>query len=149
MAFDSHRTKPSSEIVGTRPVGLRERYSSSWVPPKSPPASWRRNGISSSSQHQSTFCTLYEFFLPQTSSIRGPLSPSSARPFNHDTFLRCLQATRMCYPAGHPSYRACSAVYFPSSAVLHDVAEVSALAQLLSATSLVCRLEMSVWEALL
>src|SRR5918998_4412908 len=68
MAFDSHRAKSPSVIVGTRPVGLRARYSTSLVPPNSPPASWRRKGIPSSSQHQSTFCTLKEFFLPQISS---------------------------------------------------------------------------------
>src|SRR5687768_946028 len=73
MVFDSQRVKPSSEIVGTRPVGLLARYPSSSVPPNSPPASCRWYGISSSSQHQSTFCTLKEFFLPQTSSTTYPL----------------------------------------------------------------------------
>src|SRR5215212_9966469 len=68
MAFDSHRAKSPSVMVGTRPVGLRARYSSSLVPPNSPPASWRRKGIPSSSQHHSTFCTFIEFFLPQISS---------------------------------------------------------------------------------
>src|SRR5215213_1265037 len=68
MALDSHRAKSPSVIVGTSPVGLRARYSSSLVPPNSPPTSWRRKGIPSSSQHHSTFCTFIEFFLPQISS---------------------------------------------------------------------------------
>src|ERR671912_787552 len=83
MVFDSHSVKPSSEIVGTRPVGLAARYSSSSVPPNRPPASWRRYGTSSSSQHQSTFCTLNEFFLPQTSIIaRSLLNASRLRQSN-------------------------------------------------------------------
>src|SRR5919112_122132 len=69
MELDSQSVRPPSAMVGTRPVGLRWRYSSWSVPPNLPPASWRWYGTSSSSQHHSTFCTLNEFFLPQISSI--------------------------------------------------------------------------------
>src|SRR2546423_12335213 len=69
MALDSQRTKPSSSMVGTRPFGLRLRYSGEFTTPKAAPASMRLYSIAISSQHQSTFCTLIELFLPQITSM--------------------------------------------------------------------------------
>src|SRR5215210_5049424 len=97
MAFDSHRAKSPSVIVGTRPVGLRARYSSSLVPPNSPPTSWRRKVIPSSSQHHSTFCTFIEFFLPQISSIAYPSLHAYSDSCRADS-SRSLPGIGLCDP---------------------------------------------------
>src|ERR671913_685271 len=101
MEFDSHRAKSPSVIVGTRPVGLRARYSSSPVPPNSPPTSWRRKDIPSSSQHHSTFCTFIEFFLPQISSTAYS-SRSAYRDSCRADSSRSLPGIGVCDP---PSVR--------------------------------------------
>src|SRR5918997_2451659 len=72
MVFDSQRSKPSSERRVTRPVGFRERKSGSLFAPYRQPASYRSKGTSSSPRHHSTFCTLTEFALPQTSITPSP-----------------------------------------------------------------------------
>src|SRR6516164_4222736 len=65
-------------MVGTRRFGLMLRYSGVFTTPKAPPASLRSYSRPISSQHHSTFCTLTEFFLPQTTSIlRLPGNESS------------------------------------------------------------------------
>src|SRR5215203_1249042 len=101
MALDSHRAKSPSVIVGTSPVGLRARYSSSLVPPNSPPTSWRRKGIPSSSQHHSTFCTFIEFFLPHISSTAYS-SLSAYRGSRRADSSRSLAGIGVCDP---PSVR--------------------------------------------
>src|SRR6266699_4684355 len=63
-----------SLTVGTRPLGLRLRYSGSRLPPNGPPTSRRSKGISSSAQHHSTFWTLDELARPQIFSIDASLA---------------------------------------------------------------------------
>src|SRR5438132_2037416 len=58
-----------SLTVGTRPFGLSWRYSGSRLPPNGPPRSARSNGMSSSAQHHSTFCTFDEVERPQIFSM--------------------------------------------------------------------------------
>src|SRR3954454_16681842 len=60
-----------SLTVGTRPLGLRLRYSGSRLPPNGPPTSRRSNGRSSSAQHHSTFWTLEDVDRPQIFSMEG------------------------------------------------------------------------------
>src|SRR5258708_37385251 len=69
MVFDSHRIRPSSLIVGTRPLGFIVRYSESRLPPKGPPRSTRSYSMPSSAQHHNTFCTLDEVVRPQIFNI--------------------------------------------------------------------------------
>src|SRR5581483_7832809 len=70
IEFDSHMTRSPSITVGTRPFGLRRRYSGSWLPPNGPPQSVRSYSMPSSAQVHSTFCTLDEVVRPQIFSIR-------------------------------------------------------------------------------
>src|SRR6516162_3384700 len=72
IVFDSQRIKPSSLIVGTRPLGFIARYSGSRLPPNGPPRSTRSYSMPSSAQHQSTFWTLDEVVRPQIFSIVAP-----------------------------------------------------------------------------
>src|SRR5512135_3645020 len=72
MACDSHSTKPSSSMVGTRPFGLSLRYSGVLTTPNCMPASTRSKGSPSSSQHHSTFLTLTELGRPQIFNIAFP-----------------------------------------------------------------------------
>src|SRR5467141_4609858 len=67
--FDSQSIRPSSLIVGTRPLGFIVRYSGSRLPPKGPPRSTRSYSMPSSAQHHNTFCTLDEVVRPQIFSI--------------------------------------------------------------------------------
>src|SRR5215813_5408192 len=69
MVLDSHRTNGPSSMVGTSPFGFNARYCGVLTTPKLPPASRRWYCWPSSSQHQSTFCTLTELFRPQILSI--------------------------------------------------------------------------------
>src|SRR5688572_30947385 len=69
MVWDSHRTKPSSRIVGTRPVGFMPRYSGVLFTPNCMPASMRSYFRPSSSAAHSTFFTLTELTRPQIVSI--------------------------------------------------------------------------------
>src|SRR5271154_6610536 len=69
MECDSHRMKPSSSSVGTRPFGFILRYSVVFTTPYCMPALRRSNSRPSSSRHQSVFFTLTEFFRPQIFSI--------------------------------------------------------------------------------
>src|SRR5437588_7449025 len=62
-------TRSPSLTVGTSPFGLSLRYSGSRLPPNGPPRSTRSNGMSSSAQHHSTFCTFDEVVRPQIFSI--------------------------------------------------------------------------------
>src|SRR5262245_20918259 len=66
MAFDSHRTRPPSSMVGTRPFGFIRRYSGVPTTPKAMPASIRRCATPTSASAHITFCTLTEFVRPQT-----------------------------------------------------------------------------------
>src|SRR3546814_3834347 len=80
MLYDSHRTNPSSSMVGTRPFGFMARYSGVRLPPNGPPTSTRSNGSPSSAHVQRTFMTLLELVRPQTLSIEGdPLTASIRR----------------------------------------------------------------------
>src|SRR4051812_44579700 len=69
MVCDSHSTKPSSFIVGTRPVGFIFRYSGVLLTPNCSPASMRSYFRPSSSTVQSAFFTLTELTRPQIFSI--------------------------------------------------------------------------------
>ena len=69
MECDSHRMKPSSSMVGTRPFGFILRYSGVLTTPNCMPASMRSYSRPSSSRHQSAFFTLTEFVRPQIFSI--------------------------------------------------------------------------------
>src|SRR5258706_16197365 len=73
MLCDSHSTKPSSSIVGTRPVGFIFRYSGVLLMPKCRPASMRWYLSPSSSVAQRAFLTLTELTLPQIFNIRSLL----------------------------------------------------------------------------
>src|SRR3990172_8061018 len=75
MALDSHRMRPLSSIVGTRPFGFIFLYQGSFTTPNCRPASRRSYASPSSSAHQSTFFTLTELVRPQIFSI--VLIPSS------------------------------------------------------------------------
>src|SRR5450830_1354101 len=70
IAFDSHRMKPSSSMVGTRPFGFSLRYSGVFTTPKLMPASMRSYGRPISSHSQVTFFRLDEFARPHIFSIR-------------------------------------------------------------------------------
>src|SRR5258705_13395274 len=69
MLCDSHSLKPSSSIVGTRPVGFIFRYSGVLLTPKCRPASMRSYLRPSSSAAQSAFFTLTELTRPQIFSM--------------------------------------------------------------------------------
>src|SRR5215212_9210720 len=88
MALDSQSTNPSSEIVGTRPLGLSARYSGSRVRPEVPPASMRSYCKPSSSQHHSTFWTFMEFFRPQIFSTPRPPSERTDLPAFYNVLVR-------------------------------------------------------------
>src|SRR6185312_7262069 len=70
--------KPSSSSVGTRPVGFFARYSGVSLPPNLPPTSTRSYFRLSSSQHQTTFCTLIEESRPRILSIASSLQSMGA-----------------------------------------------------------------------
>src|SRR5712671_2572700 len=70
MVCDSHSLKPSSSIVGTRPVGFIFRYSGVLLTPKCRPASMRSYLRPSSSAAHSAFLTLTELTRPHILSIR-------------------------------------------------------------------------------
>src|SRR5262249_54810821 len=72
IVFDSHKNKPSSSIVGTRPFGFIARYFGSRLPPNGPPRSTRSYSMPSSAQHHSTFWTLDDVVRPQILSIAAP-----------------------------------------------------------------------------
>ena len=81
MACDSHNTKPSSLIVGTRPFGFIVLYSGVLLTPNFMPASIRSKGSASSAQHHNTFCTLMELQRPQIfSMVRVPLVAGELQP---------------------------------------------------------------------
>src|SRR5439155_12939785 len=61
--------KPQASLVGTSPFGLSARYSGVLFLPNGPPTSSRSNGMSSSLQHHSTFCTLLDVLRPRIFSI--------------------------------------------------------------------------------
>src|SRR3972149_1405062 len=77
MLCDSHRMKPSSSSVGTRPLGFILRYSGVSTTPDCMPASMRSYGRLSSSRHQSAFFTLTELVRPQIFSIVSPRNPAA------------------------------------------------------------------------
>src|SRR5712691_5730223 len=70
MLCDSHSLKPSSSIVGTRPVGFIFRYSGVLLTPKCKPASMRSYLRPSSSAAHSAFLTLTELTRPQIFNIK-------------------------------------------------------------------------------
>src|SRR5215212_9178347 len=76
MVCDSQRTKPSSSMVGTRPVGFMRRYSGVLFTPNCMPASIRSYLSPSSSATQSAFFTFTELTRPQIFSMRTLLSKS-------------------------------------------------------------------------
>src|SRR5215208_6060568 len=90
MALDSQSTNPSSEIVGTRPLGLSARYSGSRVRPEGPPASMRSYCKPSASQHLSTFWTFMEFFRLQIFSTPRPPSERTDLPAFYNVLARSL-----------------------------------------------------------
>src|SRR3546814_11505197 len=80
MLYDSHRTNPSSSMVGTRPFGFMARYSGVRLPPNGPPTSTRSNGSPSSAHVQRTFMTLLEVVRRQLFRMEGdPLTASIRR----------------------------------------------------------------------
>src|SRR5947207_5965267 len=72
MVCDSHRTKPSSSIVGTSEFGFICMYSGVFVTPCSMPASVRSYLRPSSSAAQSAFLTFTELVRPQIFNIWPP-----------------------------------------------------------------------------
>src|SRR5438270_9052969 len=86
---------PSSSIVGTSPFGLSARYSVALFLPNGPPTSSRSNGISSSPQHHSTFCTLLDVLRPRIFSI--VIVPCST----HESVYRPERPTRSRPNAGN------------------------------------------------
>ena len=79
MECDSHRTKPSSSMVGTSPVGFMARYCWVLLTPNWRPASMRSYFRPSSSAAQSAFFTLTELMRPQIFSIQNPTAWPSRR----------------------------------------------------------------------
>jgi hypothetical protein len=69
MVLDSHTTRPSSSMTGTRPCGFIVRNSGASRPPASPPALICSCARSSSPIVQSAFCTLNALRRPQIFSI--------------------------------------------------------------------------------
>src|SRR6266850_6646028 len=84
MLCDSHSVKPSSSMVGTRPVGFMRRYSGVLFTPCSMPASTRSYLRPSSSAAQSAFLTFTELTRPQIFNMTTPRGcqprPPSLRP---------------------------------------------------------------------
>src|SRR3954471_20752485 len=70
MVCDSHSRKPSSSMVGTRPVGFIFRYSGVLLIPNCMPASIRSYLRPSSSAAHSAFFSFTEFVRPQIFSMQ-------------------------------------------------------------------------------
>src|SRR5579871_3894049 len=88
MVCDSQSLKPSSSIVGTRPVGFIFRYSGVLLTPNCSPASMRSYFRPSSSAAQSAFFTFTELTRPQifirTLSLKPDGLPVAARVARHE-----------------------------------------------------------------